>query len=234
MVERFEDMRGRCYSWLIRHKFIASAPMHSMYFNLNHRALAQMALAELDPAAKRAVIPTLIQMLGDKNHKPDEISEVAGSAFLALSKMAPESIDPLIATLTNKEFQVWALASGALGRIGPDAKAAIPVLKKWLTDKDPNKRINAAEVIGELGGGPREFLPVVIKSLPELNRDGLLCSLDILVRYKEHSMDAVPVLKRILSNISASTNLNDIVDRNQLEWTLNEIDPKAAAKEGIN
>jgi HEAT repeat protein len=148
--------------------------------------------------------------------------------------MAPESIGPLIAALTNNDVQVWALAAGALGKIGPAAKAAIPVLEKWLKDKDHDKRINAADVIGELGGDPREFVPVVIQSLPELNRDGLSYSLDILVRYKEQAKDAVPILKRILANVSTSTNMSDIANRGEIEWTIKQIDSEAASKEGIN
>ncbi len=175
-------------------------------------------------------MPVLIRMLGDKKHKPDESSETAGTAFLVLPKMAPDSIAPLIDALASQDVQVWMLAAGALGNIGPDAKAAIPVLEKRLADNDVHTRVGAAETIVKLGGDPDKFIPVVIQSLLEVKRDNMDYSLDILVRYKEHAKAAVPVLLTILSNTPQSSNSTNNALRNGVMNALHEIDPGAAAK----
>gem|GEM_PF-6181521 len=228
--ERLFDWKSKVLGWLAAQRIIEARPITMIGGGPNHRAIAAWALAELDPAGKNAVIPVLITMLGDRRHKPGEISEMAGRAFIVLPTMAPESIGPLIDALSSQDFQVWALAAGALGNIGPAAKAAIPVLEKRLNDKDPNIRVGAADIIGKLGGNPNEFIPVVIQSLPEVNRDDLDYSLNILVRYKEQSKAAVPILLTLLSSTPASTNTTDMVVRTEVLGALQEIDPEAAAK----
>jgi HEAT repeat protein len=230
--ERFINLKSKAFGWLAAHRIIKPRSITTTGRGPNHRTIAAWALAELDSASKKTVIPALISMLSDKSHEPGGFSELAGKAFIVLPTMAPESIGPLIDALSNQDTQVWALAEGALGNIGPVAKAAIPVLEKRLVDKDPNIRVGAAETIGKLGGDPDEFVPVVIKSLPEVNRDNLDHVLDILVRYKEHAKTAIPVLVAILSNTPESTNTTDIIVRAEVRSALREIDAEAAAKAG--
>jgi HEAT repeat protein len=192
--------------------------------------MAMWALPELDHAGRTNVIPTLIQMLGDKNHKPDEISRAAGGAYIVLSKMAPESTAPLIEALSSQDVQVWSLAAGALGEIGPDAKAAIPILEKNFKNKDPNIRVGAAGILGKIGGHPNVLLPVVIQSLREVDRFNMN-SLDILVRYKEHAKAAVPLLAGILHDSAISTNPTNRIVRDQVMNALRQIDPEALANQ---
>src|ERR1017187_7624788 len=130
LTGRFDELRHGVYFWLVGHKLIANRPITALRdFNPSHSAMAMWALPELDHEGKTNAIPTLIQMLGGKSRKPDEISRGAGGACIVLSKMAPESIAPLIDALASQDVQVWKLAAAALGKIGPDAKAAIPVLR---------------------------------------------------------------------------------------------------------
>lgn len=230
---RVFELKSKGNDWLAAHHIIKPHGMSVIGGGPNHRTIAGYGLAELDPAGKRAVIPVLIQMLGDKKHKPDELSEIAGTAYLVLPTMAPESIAPLMDALSSQDVQVWTLAAGALGHIGPDAKAAIPALEKRLKDNDANTRVGAAETIVKLGGDPRKFIPVVIQSLPEVKWDFMDYSLDILVRYKEQAKAAVPVLLTILSNTAQSTNITNMGIRNGVMNALREIDPEAADKAGV-
>jgi|ERR1022692_3075431 hypothetical protein len=228
---RFDELRHTIFFWLVRHKLIANRSIRSLQdFNPSHSAMAMWALPELDHAGRTTVIPTLIQMLGDKNPKPDEISRASGGSIIVLSKMAPESIPLLTDALSSQDVQVWKRAAAALGAIGPDAKAAIPVLEKKLTDKDPNMKVGAAYVIGRLGGDPRTFVPVVIQSLPAIDWVNMEYSLDILVRYKEHAKAAVPVLVGILNGTPNSNNPTNRILRDEVITALRQIDPEAAAK----
>jgi hypothetical protein len=227
---RFDKVRHNIFFWLVGHKLITNRPITSLRdFNPSHSAMAMWALPELDPATRTNVIPTLIQMLGEKSQKPDEISRGAGGAFIVLSKMAPESIGPLIEALSSHDVQVSELAASALGRIGPDANAAIPMLKKGLQDSDLKIRLCFAAAIGEVGGDPNVFLPVVIQSLPKMQWTDLDYSLEILVRYKEHAKPAIPVLLSILNGIPGSGNPDNIAVRDEVINTIRQIDPNALA-----
>jgi hypothetical protein len=227
LKERIFDLKG----WLMAHRIMKPGPITLTGLGPNHRTIAGFGLAELDSDGKKAVVPVLIRMLGDQNHKPDEISEIAGRAFVILPTMAPESINPLIAALSSQDYQVRQLAEGALGNIGPDARAAIPVLEKRLKNNDPNPRVFTAETIGKLGGDPHEFIPVVIQSLPEMKGDYLDSALNVLVRYKEHSKPAIPALLNLLKNTPPSANTTTL--RGEIMSALQEIDPQSAAKAGV-
>lgn len=231
LTNRVDDLRHAIFYWLIRHKVIANRPIRSLRdFNPSHSAMAMWALPELDHSGRTVVIPTLIKMLGEKSRKPDQMPRAVGGAFMVLSKMAPESTAPLIEALSSHDPQVWALAAAALGEIGPDAKAAIPILEQSLKDKDPLIRVGAAGVIGKIGGDPNLFLPVVIQSLTEIDWTRMDCALDILVLYKEHAKAAVPVLVGILDNTPNSSNPTNTIIRDQVINALRQIDPEALPK----
>lgn len=225
LIGRFDEARHQIFFWLVGHKIIANRSITSLRdFNPSHRAMAIWALPELDPSSKRSAIPTLIEMLGDKKHKPDETSEVAGVAYCVLSKMAPESIDPLIAALHSQDVQVRLLAAGALAEIGPDAKAAIPVLKKGLAGKDPNVRASTAVAIAKLGGDPNSFLPIIIQALPQMDPQNLDDFLGWMCDYRERKI-AVPILVGIQNQIEHSNNLFSPVVQSKVMNALQEIAP---------
>jgi HEAT repeat protein len=119
--------------------------------------------------------------------------------------MAPDSINPLVQALSSRDWQVRVLAVGALGKIGTNAKVAIPHVKLLLNDEKIWIRIGACKSLGELGANPAEFMPVLISSLPEtnitgMNYDVLGYDLEILIKYKARARAAVPVLRQILTN----------------------------------
>ena len=223
LTERYDEVRTKVIFWLVGHKIIANRSVTALNdFNPSHRGMAMWALPELDPSSKRSAIPTLIKMLGDKKHKPHETSEVAGVACLVLSKMAPESIDPLIAALDSQDAQVRLLAAGALAEIGPDAKAAIPFLKKDLADKDPSVRARTAMVIAKVGGDPDFFLPIIIQALPQMDPQNLDDFLGGLYDYRERKI-AVPILVGIQNQIEHSNSLFSPVVQGKVMNALQQI-----------
>jgi HEAT repeat protein len=233
--ERSYDFKSSVVDWLVKQRLAKpnSISLTLTDIHLNHRTTAAITLAELDPASKRAVIPQIIQMLADKNHKPGQLSEVAGSAFGVLSRLAPESIDPLIDASSSQDAQVSILARGALGYIGPAAKRAIPVLEKRLNDKDPVTRVRVAVVIIEIGGDPDKFIPVVIQSLPEMKPYDFGYVLGVLEDYKEYAKAAVPFLLTTLKNTPESIDITNMMMRGEMLSALRQIDPKTAAKAGV-
>jgi HEAT repeat protein len=194
----------------------------------SYRSLAQGALAELGPDAKAAV-PALIQMLGRKGPTTNDFSPVAGTAYLLLPKMAPASITPLINSLSSTDLQVYALAAGALGEIGPQARAAIPVVQRRLTDTNVMISVGAARVLGQLGADPAVFMPSVVESLRDPDFTFLDYKLEVLLKYKDQVGDAVPVLSRILTNaLTLGSPTNQFV-RQQVSAALRQLQPTGGA-----
>ena len=197
---RIAAAKDSAIAFLERHRVIKPRP-HSMFMDWkeSYRSLAQGALAELGPEAK-AAIPALIQMLGTKGPTTNDFSPIAGTAYLLLPKMAPPSIAPLIDSLSSTDLQVYALAAGALGEIGPQASAAIPVIQTRLADTNAMIRIGAARVLGQLGADPTVFMPSVVESLREPDYAFLDYKLEVLLKYKDHASGALPILANILTN----------------------------------
>ncbi len=225
-TEKINTWRANIHTALLKHHLIKSRELRYFQdFNPSHRAMAMWALPELGSAGRRTAIPTLIQMLGDKNAKSDEMPPSAVCASMVLSKMSPESVDSLIAALSSEDRQVRLLAAGALGEIGPEAKSAIPLLEKRLADKDLVVRVCTVEIIIKLGGDPGSLIPVIVQALPELDHDTLSYVMDLFVRYKDHAKMAVPTLVGILDKTALSTNQTDFWMRNDITNTIRQIDP---------
>jgi hypothetical protein len=156
---RIAAAKDSAISFLERHRVIKPQP-HRVFMDWkgSYRVLAQWALEELGRDANDAV-PALVQMLGTKGPTTNDSSPIAGTAYLLLPKMAPASISLLIDSLSSTDLQVYALAAGALGEIGPPASAAIPVVQRRLADHNVMVRVGAARVLGQLGADPTLCMP---------------------------------------------------------------------------
>jgi hypothetical protein len=202
---RLHNLGPNVEEWLIARRIMKPHPITSYHdAKESYRALGLLAFEELGPDGK-AAIPTLVEWLGHRDPKTGQAGNDAGSAWLILPRMAPDSINPLVRDLTNRELQVRALAVGALGKIGTNANIAIPRIRLLLDDENIDVRVNACASLGELGADPAEFMPVLISCLPESNFIGtnfdiLDYDLETLIKYKTRARPAVPVLLQILAN----------------------------------
>lgn len=229
---RIAEAKGRAIAFLERHRVIKPRP-HSMFMDWkeSYRRLAQWALDALGPEAETA-IPALIQMLGTKGPTTNDFSPVAGTAYLLLPKMAPASIPPLIDALSSSDFQVYALAAGALGEIGPQARAAIPVLQRKLADTNVMVRVGAARVLDHLGADPTVFMPTVVDSLRDPDFTFLDFKLEVLLKHKDHGRDALPILMNILTNSESLGSPTNAYVRQQVTGALLQLQPTLVPRPG--
>jgi hypothetical protein len=73
-------------------------------------------------------------------------------------------------------------------------------------------------------------VPVVIQTLPQLNRDPLLdYGLEIVTKHKEYAVNALPVLVRMAKEVSGSTNVADMSARSALISAIEQISPEATS-----
>lgn len=99
----------------------------------------------------KELIPALIDTLGD----PD--ADVRKNVVHALGHLGQSAVTPLLDILKDKDKSKEARANAAyaLGKIGPQARAALPTLAKALKDHDRELRRRAAFAIAHiLGGSP--------------------------------------------------------------------------------
>jgi hypothetical protein len=222
---RIAEVKDRAIAFLERHRVIKPRP-HSMFMDWkgSYNSLAINAFTELGPEAAPA-IPALIQMLGTKGPTTNDFSPIAGVAYLLLPRVAPASIPPLIDSLSSTDLQVYALAAGALGEIGPQASAAIPMFQSRLADTNVMVRVGAAPVLGQLGADPTVFMPTLVESLREQDFTFLDYKLEVLLKYKDHANDAVPVLANILTNAATLGSPTNVYLRQQVTGALMQLQP---------
>jgi HEAT repeat protein len=133
--------------------------LHGSY-DLNWRA--QEALTRLGKAA----VPALLGALRDPD--PDH----RRSAIWVLRDIGPEAHDaaPALVEALRDEGCVYGMsipdcARGALGRIGPAARAAVPALTRDLRGPDAHTRFTAAVALVRITGRTDPYLPFVLELL---------------------------------------------------------------------
>jgi HEAT repeat protein len=114
------------------------------------RIQAARALGEIGPAARDA-----LPALREAEHEQIErnSSQVRRNAESAIKKIegGPGAVEVLLGQLQSPNIaDERVLAAQALARIGPDARAAVPALKRALESKDPEVREEAAKALSRI------------------------------------------------------------------------------------
>jgi len=233
LKQRFDNTRESVLFWLIRHKIIANRSFTSTMSDSDRsqRAMAMWALPELEPAAKKQAIPILIRLFQQKKPTSDEASDNANTALYVISKMAPESIPPLIDNLTNQDYQIWVYSASALGMSGPEAKSAIPQLQQRLNDSDYRIRFAAAYNILEVGGDPAICVPVIIGTLRDFTKDpgDIEFPIGVLLKHPEHAKPAIPILTEILNTTTNKTDPDSSTLRDDITRALQKLQEEQPA-----
>ena len=145
----------------------------------DERAHAAAALGELGPLAAPSVT-ALVKALGDKN------LAVQHEALMALGHIGPaarSAVPELVALLKSPEAaRLHTGAIDALGAIGRDSMAAVPVLFNLVRGKDPELATSAGLALTRiLPHGSDQLttvIPVLVKSLgsesPEIRNDAVM------------------------------------------------------------
>src|SRR5262249_57340303 len=86
----------------------------------------------------------------------------------------------------------------ALGRIGSEARAAVPALRKAIHSGDPNMRLDVALALANIGEGAEEAIPVLLDVLSERGHSLRLRAMEALSRIPGTSEALVPALVSVL------------------------------------
>ncbi len=141
------------------------------------RGMAAQTLGIIGPAAKEAV-PALIAAL--KNPKDDLAKIKPPANARGLNRQGGRSVYPFFAR--------------ALGRIGPDAKAAVPALREKLKHEDFKIRLSAVEALGKIGPEAKEASLEIAEALTDGKQEVILAALFALKGIGPAGKGAVPAL----------------------------------------
>jgi HEAT repeat protein len=139
------------------------------------RYLAALVLSGQGPTAEPA-LPALVKALSD----PVIARFANGFDYVvwALVRIGPKAVPALLDAL--KDDKIRDPAVRALGRLGPDAKAAIPALRKLLVPPEGRAAVMAARALVRIGDDPAEPVKVLVANLRTAERAEALENLENL------------------------------------------------------
>lgn len=88
-------------------------------------------------------------------------------AVQALGAIGVESVPALVAALNDASADIRTAAADALGRVGPEAKAALPALTATLKDPEKAVRQHAAFALGVVDPEDAAVLPALVELLKD-------------------------------------------------------------------
>jgi HEAT repeat protein len=114
--------------------------------DMDIRIQAVRALVRIDPTAKE-VVPALEKLLHDSER------DVRLEALDALGRCGKPAVAPLLESLKDLDSNILVHAAESLGRIGPEAKEALPALSLLLKDDVEEVRNVAAAALKKIRDG---------------------------------------------------------------------------------
>jgi hypothetical protein len=144
-------------------------------------------------------------------------------AYASLPKSMDIRLNPfkprLLKALMSENTQYRWRAAEELGKIGHDAKDAVPALIVALNDEDKEVRLSAIDALGTIGADDGA-ISALINLLSDQDRSVRTHAIRSLARFGPKAKAAVPILKAILGQNSINNHF-----RNEVEYALKNIDP---------
>jgi HEAT repeat protein len=157
-------------------------------YAMNRRFAVVDGFKVLGPLARPA-IPDLIKLLSDR--------ELGDPAFLALAKIGPESVSPLLKELVSTNETARRYATEALGYFAEVSEKIVPELIKNLKDPSRDVRSSAISALSQIKKEPKISVPALIERLndaePSVRRDAVMA----MAIFGKDAEAAIPLLQKI-------------------------------------
>jgi HEAT repeat protein len=180
------------------------------------RSWAAMQLAQRGPTAQSAV-PGLKHLLAN-----DLDLRVRQAALDALNAILDETtLTPLLIAALNDDA-LMDTSAGLLGPLGPDARAALPALRRRMTSKSSPQAVAAVRAMIEIEGPTQPALDRLAALLlnPESTASEQAHAAARALGRKARAL--APLLRRSLHKLD---DVNEESERIAVAWTLARIDP---------
>ncbi len=189
-------------------------------------------------AIRRGLIRIIYKIPWDYNNSlPFAFNFRAMRGFQQLGPLATNAVPDLIRVLDHPVSpESESLTAGALGAIGPGAKAAVPALLRAAASTDLSVRNAALLALGQIHADPDAVVPVLIKGLQNPSNVMRWTAAGALGNFQSEAKSAVPALVALLNDPNlnlppvgtAFPGRNDL--RTQVEHALKQIDPETYAR----
>jgi HEAT repeat protein len=159
------------------------------------RQAAIAALAEIGASDQRTV-PVLLELIDREDYS------IQRSAVDALGDLSaePERVVPALVEVAEESSRLQDATIRALGRFGPDAEAAVPLIEKMLEQPEGRLRLCAAEALWRIEGDARRSLPTLIDVLSDPNTRLRSRAAEILEQIGPSAASAAGALESNLSH----------------------------------
>lgn len=159
----------------------------------------------------------VVRMLEDSHRRP---YPAASPAFADETK--DEKVKGLIAQLQDVDAAKREQAADELGRLGPQAKAAVPTVARQLEDRNQRVRISAATALSRFGAEAKSVVPQLIEALKDCDAFVAPAAASALGHIGPEAKAAVPALVLALKSEEPAT-------RSCSAFALGRIGPDAKA-----
>jgi hypothetical protein len=172
---------------------------------------------------------------------PSILNEEAFMGFQALGSNAASAVPKVIIILDQNFSESSKIyATRTLAVIGPEAKAAVPLLLRVATSTNASDHSDAIWALGQIHASPGEVIPVLIKALHNPSKQDRLFAAIALEKFQGDARPAVPALLEALESTKATlvaptrTNIPQLlwqIDfRRHVEQGLRQIDPESYSR----
>ena len=133
-------------------------------------------------------------------HEKAEVRAAALNCLAAIEKDRSQLVARLIDALDDKEWEVRRVAGVALGKLGPDAKNAVPKLFQLLSSEED--RDFASSSLKEINTAPVEAVGLLIEKLDSEERRTAFYAVSLLGKIGPPAAEALPKLEAMLAKPS--------------------------------
>jgi HEAT repeat protein len=141
-------------------------------------------------------------------HESAALRSAAIAALTSISSDPSVVVPHLVKVLGDDQWEVRRDASVALGKIGPDAKSAVPVLFRMLDSEDDRDAARGA--LRAIDDADVDAVPVLLEGLESEDRRRRYYAVSLLRKIGPPAKDALPALKKILEE-SDSGRMTDFL-----------------------
>ena len=184
-----------------------SAVLNALAGNLvDDLALLRVTLETLSGFGEKAasMIPA-VSLLA--THEKAEVRVAAINALAAIEKDSQQLTGRLINALDDKEWEVRRVVGVALGKLGPEAKNAVPKLFRLLSSDED--RDFASSALKEINTAPVEAIPLLMEKLDSEERRTAFYAVSLLGKIGPPAAEAIPKLEAMLAKPSSDSGRSE-------------------------
>jgi len=129
----------------------------------------------------------------------DDEHEMAALGFHILGASGQAAVPELVELLKRNDPELRVIIIGCLGDIGPEAKAAAPLLVGFLDSTNLIDQFMATLGLGQIHGEPEVAVPALVAKLSVSNKN-LSMTIWALGQFGKDAKPAIPILRQFLGD----------------------------------